>query len=143
MTFTSEQVEEAFALAFPSDDLLYDEIGWEKYEEEPRDKDAHLREYLEDEYAAITDLLDWSETAYDLKDKTVNIIINGQEVPVTCVEKLGGMDEGTNANVTFRVGEQYFTKVGWYQSHYGYEYDGDFIEVEPRTKTVTYYERKS
>jgi hypothetical protein len=54
------------------------------------------------------------------------------------------MDEGTTADVTFNVGTQYFTKRGWYASHYGYEYDGAFEETTPKERPVEYdYVRKN
>jgi hypothetical protein len=144
--FTPAQVEAAFAANFPSDDILYDNIddGWEKYENKDADHAAHLAEYLSDEYNELADLLDWSELAYQLNNKTVTIEIDGKQAAVTCVQQLGGMDEGTTADVTFNVGTQYFTKRGWYASHYGYEYDGAFEETIPKERPVEYdYVRKN
>jgi hypothetical protein len=143
--FTPAQVEEAFAANFPSDDRLYDEIGWDNYERKDVDHAAHVQEYLDqDEYNELADLLDWSELAYELNNKTVTIEIDGKQAAVTCVQQLGGMDEGTTADVTFNVGTQYFTKRGWYASHYGYEYDGAFEETIPKERPVEYdYVRKN
>jgi hypothetical protein len=140
MGFTAAEVEEAIAETFPSDDRLYDEIGWDAYEQKDK-KAEHLQEYLAEDFNSITDLLDWSELAYDL-GKPQPITIAGIQTEIQCVEQLGGMDKGTNANVTFKVGNQYFTKEGWYQSHYGHEYDGDFYEAEPVEKVVVEYQKK-
>lgn len=143
--FTAEQVLKALSEKFPSDEILYEEIGWKFYDDEDSQgtKSQHIKKFLEEnEYSTLEDLLDWSELGYELKGTTEQLVINGESVNVTCVQQLGGMDKGTKANITFKVGDQFFTKEGWYQSHYGYEYDGDFYESSP-TEVVTYkYSRK-
>jgi hypothetical protein len=70
------------------------------------------------------------------------LILRGEKVPVVEVESAGGMDMGTTAYVIFKVKDQFFQKDGWYQSHYGYEWDGQLYEVEPYEKTVTDYRKK-
>lgn len=139
--YTADEVLSALAATFPSDDRLYEEIGWELYEN-TNDRAEHIKQYLEGEYAEPEDLLDWSELAYDLRSSKDSISLRGEPVEITCVQQLGGMDKGTNANVTFKVGDQFFTKEGWYQSHYGYEYDGDFYESFPTEKITYTYRRK-
>lgn len=71
-----------------------------------------------------------------------DLTLRGEVVSLTEVETTGGMDEGSHASVTFKIGDQFFQKVGYYQSHYGYEWDGDFFEVEPVQKTITVYKKK-
>lgn len=139
MTFTAEQVEAALAENFVNYDLLYDAIGWNYYEHKESDRHQHVQKYLEDEYTSLTDLLDWVSIADELDGTPKTITIDGKTVEVVCVQWLGGMDEGSTANITIRVGDQFFTKEGWYQSHYGYEYDGDFYETQPRARTVIDY----
>lgn len=155
--YTTQEVLDALATKFISDERLYEEIGWDYYEQRSETpgytKSDHVKLYFEEnEYAEPEYLLDWSELAYDLREgsywlkqdgNTNTVVLRGEEVPVVCVQQLGGMDEGTTADVTFKVGEQYFTKRGWYQSHYGYEYDGDFEETVPVQKLEYDYVRKS
>ena len=59
---------------------------------------------------------------------------------VTVVESFGGMDKGTTRWIVYKVGNRLFRKNGWYASHYGSEFDGDFSEVRAREKMVTVYE---
>lgn len=59
--------------------------------------------------------------------------------PIEGLDSGGGMDEGSNAYTVFKVGGTYFRKSGYYASHYGYDWDGDFEEVEPFQKTVIDY----
>ena len=141
--FTAAQVLKALSEKFPSEDRLYEEIGWEFYDDPNGNKAEHIKQFLEiNEYSSLEDLLDWSELGYELKNSIEQLIVDGEPTTVTCVQQLGGMDKGTTADVTFKVGDQFFTKEGWYQSHYGYEYDGDFYESFP-TEVVTYkYDRK-
>lgn len=70
----------------------------------------------------------------------IKVVLRGTEVPVREVERTGGMDEGSNASVIIEVGSQFFKKSGYYASHYGHDWDGDFLEVKPVEKTVVVYE---
>lgn len=70
----------------------------------------------------------------------MRITIDGEQYVLKVVNTTGGMDNGSHASVTFQVGEQYFRKEGYYASHYGYDWDGDFKEVRPVEKTVIVYE---
>lgn len=56
------------------------------------------------------------------------------------LETTGGMDEGSNASITFTYKGRTFRKSGYYASHYGYDWDGELIEVRPVEKTITVYE---
>lgn len=73
----------------------------------------------------------------DVGGKRLHIGSNVEVVDV--VTETGGMDEGSAASVVFKVGDQLFKKDGYYQSHYGYDWDGDLYEVEAFEKTVTDY----
>lgn len=79
----------------------------------------------------------WSDMEYS------NFLVIGREI-VDCevVETTGGMDRGSNASVTIKIGDQYFRKEGAYASHYGYDWDGPLLEVVPVKKVVTVYEPK-
>lgn len=79
----------------------------------------------------------WSEVQY-----SSFLFIDGKMVDYETVETSGGMDKGSLASVTIRIGDQYFRKSGYYASHYGYDWDGPLDEVFPREKIVTVYETK-
>jgi len=70
----------------------------------------------------------------------LKITLRGVEYEVKEVDRTGGMDEGSGLSSTIQVGSQFFRKSGYYASHYGSDWDGDFREVRPVTKTVTVYE---
>lgn len=67
-------------------------------------------------------------------------------VTIKCLEDFGGMDMGSERYVVFSMtdetGTRYFRKDGFYQSHYGTDWDGEFREVRPVEKTITVYEAK-
>lgn len=76
----------------------------------------------------------WSELEY-----SEFMVIDGEPVDYEVVDTTGGMDAGSNASVTFKIGDQYFRKEGYYASHYGYDWDGPFMEVKPvPVKAVEY-----
>lgn len=79
----------------------------------------------------------WSDVEY-----SSFIIIDGKFVDYEVVDTTGGMDKGSNASVTIKIGDQYFRKEGYYASHYGYDWDGPLREVVPVEKIVTVYEPK-
>lgn len=89
------------------------------------------------EVEAVEDTDDlWGELHY-VKGASGYAIENIGEIEV--LDSTGGMDEGSNASVTFALGNQYFRKNGYYASHYGYDWDGSFEEVVPAQKTITVY----
>lgn len=67
------------------------------------------------------------------------VIIDGEEYGIEEVDSTGGMDEGSNASVTLKIGDRYFQKQGYYASHYGYDWDGAFLEVYPSEKKIIVY----
>jgi len=78
----------------------------------------------------------WSEIGYG----EGRIIIDGEVYPWKSVEQIGGGEgSGEYTAVIFEVAGRLFRKEGWYASHYGSEFDGDFSEVEVYEKTVKDY----
>lgn len=51
----------------------------------------------------------------------------------------GGEGGGEDAELIFKIGDRYFRKGGYYASHDGTYWDGDFSEVRPEPKTITVY----
>lgn len=97
----------------------------------------------------------WGETEYQLKngtryawDKEVPItpFIHGQ-VAVEEAEK-GREGGGEEIYMVFSVTDasgmhkRFFQKSGWYQSHMGSEWDGEFHEVWPKAVNVTRWVNK-
>lgn len=108
---------------------------------------------------------DWIEVVNDAEEVTVNSVlaatkslleddvddfwddpdlytinIGGVDYQPVTLAITGGMDKGSDASVVFQVGDKIFKKTGFYQSHYGYDWDGDLTEVRPVEKVVTFYE---
>lgn len=81
------------------------------------------------------DFYGWGSLGYS----NVKLTINGEEYTTTPIRSEGGEDEGSHAEVVFEVGGRLFRKSGYYASHYGYDWDGEFDEVEAYEKTVTDY----
>lgn len=69
------------------------------------------------------------------------VLVDGEWIEVEQVAAGGGMDQGSDAFVVFRFGTQLFKKDGYYASHYGYDWDGDFYEVEAYDKVVVDYRK--
>jgi hypothetical protein len=109
--------------AFSVGDLL---LAYER--EQFKHKSSYSGEYYEVE--------DWSDIAYGSEGIAT---INGEEYHWQLIESFGGMDKGSYAAVVFEVGDRLFRKEGFYQSHYGYDWDGDLCEVEAYERTVTDY----
>lgn len=86
--------------------------------------------------------LDWYNLAWeDYDQETLNI--EGEEVKFSLVESdPGGEGHGEYVFLVIKVGDQLFRKEGFYASHHGTDWDGDFSEVEPKEVTVTKYVRK-
>ena len=78
---------------------------------------------------------DWN----DLNLPITEVVFEGETVDVKLVHETGGMDKGSNASMTFKIGDQFFTKEGYYASHYGYEWDGLFFESKPIERVITEY----
>lgn len=72
--------------------------------------------------------------------RPLTITIDGTDYTVTEIERTGGEGEGSRASVLIGIGSQFFRKSGYYASHYGTDWDGDFTEVKPVVKTVTVFE---
>jgi hypothetical protein len=85
----------------------------------------------------------WGEIKWSNEgDVALEIPLNGETVPVTKVASFGGEGQGDEIWVVVQVGTQLFRKDGYYASHYGSDWDGDFEEVAAREKVVTVYEAK-
>lgn len=80
----------------------------------------------------------WSELAYGDVPETLSL--RGEDVPVTHVIQVGGEGQGDEIWFVIQVGDQLFRKDGYYASHYGSDWDGDFSEVRATQKTITVYE---
>lgn len=92
--------------------------------------------YMEEKYGDGWSSVDsWSSFGYS----NGKVTIDGDEYEWEYVENIGGEGEGEYRAVVFRVGDQLFRKEGYYQSHYGSDWDGNLEEVEAFEKTVTDY----
>lgn len=78
---------------------------------------------------------DWNELYLPITE----LVFEGETVDVKLVHETGGMDKGSSASMTFKIGDQFFTKEGYYASHYGYDWDGPFFESKPIKKVITEY----
>lgn len=56
------------------------------------------------------------------------------EVVVEVSPHVGGIKK-------FSMESRFFKKLGWYASFAGTDFDGPMIEVQPRQKTITVYEK--
>lgn len=91
--------------------------------------EATYRNYL-DSYAKETP--DWGAG--------VNFIeVDGHTVE--SVEEFGGEGQGDELWVVYRIDDQLFKKDGYWVSHDGSYWDGDFYEVEPYEITITKYRK--
>lgn len=70
------------------------------------------------------------------------LVLRGEAVVPEKIESTGGMDEGSNASIVFKLNDQFFRKEGFYASHYGYDWDGAFYECEPKEVVVVQYVEK-
>lgn len=70
------------------------------------------------------------------------VVVKG--VSVSCVEDFGGEGQGDTRYCVFKfedsTGVKYFRKDGYYASYDGSTWDGDFKEVTPQERIVTFYE---
>lgn len=85
--------------------------------------------------------ISWENLSYGDVPEGAVLNLRGEEVPVTRVDgKPGAEGGGEEIYVVIRVGSQLFKKEGWYQSHYGEDWDGDLREVHAVERLVTFYE---
>ncbi|WP_152346628.1 hypothetical protein [Brevibacterium sp. CFH 10365] len=129
--YTAEEVLEAFEahqdkLGDGLDEIFYDGPSTWKFKE-----DEQGRMVLKENAA----------NSWDYEKIDVPFLLRGVPTEVSIAEQTGGMDEGSNASITFQIGSQYFRKDGYYASHYGYDWDGAFYEVRPKQVTITQFER--
>lgn len=94
----------------------------------------------------------WEELEYTLKGSAVwgddpavppvtHIEVRGEQAEIEVVEDHGGGEgSGEERWIVVRVGTQFFRQEGYYVSHYGSEFDGDFKEVHKTERMVTFYE---
>jgi hypothetical protein len=78
-------------------------------------------------------------------DKPIQTEIDNVPVTVTLIEDVGGEGQGDHRHLVFKIERasclpRFFRKDGYYSSYNGNDWDGDFKEVSPITKTVTVYE---
>ena len=69
----------------------------------------------------------WADIKWSIEKNGDTININGEDYKVEYV--------------TFKVDNKTYQKTGYYQSHYGSEWDGPVFEVRPKQVTVTEWER--
>lgn len=106
-------------------------------------EDRFSGENEDEECLESWDELDWMLNSRYSRDVNKTLTVNGQTYDLSIVESdTGGEGHGEYVYVIIKVGEQLFKKEGAYFSHYGTDWDGPFVEVEPVEKTVTVYERK-
>lgn len=99
-----------------------------------------LRKYQEvpddEEFSEYDDGIEWNEF-WSNETKTVG------DVNIQVVEDFGGADQGSQRYLVFSLeknGEtEYWQKDGYYASHYGTDWDGEFYQVKPVEKTITVY----
>lgn len=122
MTYTLEQIEDAVE-------------NWEEYWSEELEESLYTdEERAMDSKYRIGVPEGWSDMDYG-----TFIVIDGQRVDYEFLESTGGPEQGSYTSVVFRIGDRYFKKEGYYASHYGNDWDGDFYEVVPTQVTVTKY----
>jgi hypothetical protein len=86
----------------------------------------------------------WDNLVYKTDGYLTAVLLQNEPVVLTKVASKNSDEETDSAVwVVVRVGGQYFRKEGYYQSHYGTEWDGSVHEVWPKEKTVTVYENNN
>lgn len=75
----------------------------------------------------------WEDFEETSEAKTLRIV--GVDGLVYCVESYGGEGQGDERWLVLKVGDRHFRKNGWYASHYGSSWEGDFEEVNSRPVT--------
>jgi hypothetical protein len=102
-----------------------------------------VTDYTAAEIEAAAELLgdDWETLQYAGRYSTDDtIVLRGEPVKIEHVAGAGGEGEGDSIWFVTKVGDQLFRKDGYYASHYGTDWDGDFREVQAVEKTVIVYE---
>lgn len=94
---------------------------------------------------AFTDLYGgdycWESLPYCLERNGDQINIDGKAYTVEFVEHRDSDEEYTSQMHTiFKLDGVAYKKRGYYQSHYGSEWDGAITRVNPKTITVTEWE---
>jgi hypothetical protein len=79
----------------------------------------------------------WDELNYYIDSP---LVVDGDEYPFEVVEQDGSGSWGYETSTVFKVGDQLFRKTGYYQSHYGNDWDGPLREVREGAKTVRVWE---
>lgn len=82
----------------------------------------------------------WGSFDWHAKQNNHEVTIDGTTYPVEFVEfgpDHADYDSSSALYVVFKVGDETFRKWGYYQSHYGSEWDGDIEAVKPREVTKT------
>lgn len=96
--------------------------------------------------AAISEQEDWywDEIEYYTRgDDALTLSIDGTEYPVKVEDEYTGGegDWNTETFIIFKVGSQHFKKTGFYQSHYGNDWDGPLVEVHQVVRPVSVWEK--
>lgn len=79
----------------------------------------------------------WSQFGYE--KTAMNVPVLGE---VTVEDSHMGDGDGSEMWLVIRVGDQLFRKTGRYSSWGESGFDGTLYEVEPYTKSVTFYRQK-
>lgn len=117
-TYTAEQVEQAIESA-NEDEGWYDAEYWTPAGTYPN----------------------WRGEPVEQEDKRLKIDIDGTTEYVEYVDgKLPAEGGGEEVWVVVKVGDQLFRKDGYYASHYGTDWDGNFYTVTAQVREVTFYE---
>lgn len=100
-----------------------------------------MSNYAVAEVKAALNFISWSEIEYQPKGFRGAIMLLGEATTYEKVDSHSGGegDYGCETWVVVKVGDQLFKKTGFYQSHYGNDWDGAFTEVRQGRKTVTVY----
>lgn len=76
---------------------------------------------------------DWDDFGELGRDQFVRI--QGVDGPIYLAESYGGEGMGDMRWIVLKVGDRHFRKDGYYESHYGSSWGGDFEEVVSRPVT--------
>lgn len=125
MTYTAEEVNDAIE--------SLNEAFWDEDVEVPELLAEDIEKTEDPEYGyKVEDY--W--THFGESEELLPIVLDGERVkPELVVIEQDPLDY-TYYYAVFKIGDQYFRKNGWYQSHYGSELDGDIEEVEKVTVQV-------
>lgn len=83
----------------------------------------------------------WDNLDYAIKIHGDEVTLKDKVYKVEYVEmKDSDEDYSSQMHVIFKFGDKTYKKRGYYQSHYGSEWDGQITEVTPKTVTVIEWE---